>query len=99
MRDTQDLPAVVRSSDEMDTRNSGEVHRDTAGTLPESKQSHESCASMSNVIHLTHTPCPFSLLRIFFSYVESAFDKFIGKGINGLNSVGIVLVNWSCYSS
>ncbi|EES14344.2 hypothetical protein BDA96_07G000400 [Sorghum bicolor] len=45
---SQDLPAVVRSSDEMDTRNSGEVHRDTAGTLPESKQSHESCASMSN---------------------------------------------------
>lgn len=59
MRDAQDLPAVVRSSDEMDTRNSGEVHRDTVGTLPESKQSHESCASVSNVIHLTHTPCPF----------------------------------------
>lgn len=32
----------------MDTRNSGKVHRDTVGTLPESKQSHESCASVNN---------------------------------------------------
>ncbi|XP_066351946.1 B3 domain-containing protein IDEF1-like isoform X2 [Miscanthus floridulus] len=42
---SEDLPAVVRSSDEMDTRNSGEVHCDTVGTLPESKQGHEGCAS------------------------------------------------------
>uniref|UniRef100_A0A804PQT9 TF-B3 domain-containing protein n=1 Tax=Zea mays TaxID=4577 RepID=A0A804PQT9_MAIZE len=42
---SEDLPTVVRSSDEMDTRNSGDVRRDTVDTLPESKQSHESCAS------------------------------------------------------
>ncbi|AQK78010.1 B3 domain-containing protein IDEF1 isoform X1 [Zea mays] len=45
---SEDLPTVVRSSDEMDTRNSGDVRRDTVDTLPESKQSHESCASVSN---------------------------------------------------
>lgn len=45
---SEDLPAAVRSSDEMDTRNSGEVHHDTVGTLPESKQSHESCTTASN---------------------------------------------------
>jgi hypothetical protein len=78
MCDTQDLPAIVRSSDEMDTRNSGKVHRDTVGTLPESKQSHESCASVNNVIHLTHS-MSFFLLCIFFSYGVSAFAKFIGK--------------------
>lgn len=95
MCDTQDLPAIVRSSDEMDTRNSGKVHRDTVGTLPESKQSHESCASVSNVIHLTCTPC-LSLLRLLFSYVKSAFVKFVGKKKkNGFT----VLVTWSCYSS
>ncbi|KAJ1266748.1 hypothetical protein BS78_07G001700 [Paspalum vaginatum] len=44
---SEDLPTAVRSSDEMDTRNSGEVH-DTVGTLPESKQSHESCTSKFN---------------------------------------------------
>lgn len=78
MCDTQDLPAVVRSTDEMDTRDSGEVHRDTVGTLPESKQGHESCASVSNVIHLTHTPCHFFYCDILL-YAESAFYKFIGK--------------------
>ncbi|WVZ95602.1 hypothetical protein U9M48_041341 [Paspalum notatum var. saurae] len=44
---SEDLPTAVRSSDEMDTRNSGEVH-DTVGTIPESKQSHESCTSKFN---------------------------------------------------
>jgi ribosomal protein S14 len=50
--DTQDLPTVVRNSDEMDTMNSDEVHRDTAATLPESKPSHESCTTVSDVIRI-----------------------------------------------
>ncbi|XP_025822620.1 B3 domain-containing protein IDEF1-like isoform X1 [Panicum hallii] len=45
---SEDLPTVVRNSDEMDTMNSDEVHRDTAATLPESKPSHESCTTKFN---------------------------------------------------
>uniref|UniRef100_A0A0A8XSY4 TF-B3 domain-containing protein n=1 Tax=Arundo donax TaxID=35708 RepID=A0A0A8XSY4_ARUDO len=44
---SEDLPTVVRSSDEMETRNS-EVHCETVGTLPDSKQGHESCATKFN---------------------------------------------------
>lgn len=54
MRDTQDLPAVVGNSDEMDTRNSDEVHCDIVGTLAESNPSHESCTTVSNAINVTH---------------------------------------------
>jgi len=50
MLDTQDLPTVVRNSDDMDTINSEEVHHDTAAALPESKPSHESCTMVSDVI-------------------------------------------------
>ena len=50
MLDTQDLPTVVRNSDEMDTINSEEVHHDTAATIPESKPSHESCTTVRDVI-------------------------------------------------
>ncbi|XP_062191151.1 B3 domain-containing protein IDEF1-like [Phragmites australis] len=45
---SEDLPTVVRSSDEMETGNSGEVHRETVGTLPDLKQGHESCTTKFN---------------------------------------------------
>ncbi|TVU43856.1 hypothetical protein EJB05_10356, partial [Eragrostis curvula] len=45
---SEDLPTVVRSSDEMEIRNSGEFHRETVGTLPESNQVHESCTTKFN---------------------------------------------------
>ncbi|GJN12690.1 hypothetical protein PR202_ga30992 [Eleusine coracana subsp. coracana] len=45
---SEDFPAVVRSSDEMEIRNSGEFHCETVGTLPESKQVHESCNTKFN---------------------------------------------------
>jgi len=45
---SEDLPTVVRNSDEMDTINSEEVHHDTAATIPESKPSHESCTTKFN---------------------------------------------------
>ncbi|CAO2169918.1 unnamed protein product, partial [Urochloa humidicola] len=46
--DSEDLPTVVTNSDEMDTRNSDEVHHDTLATLPESKPSRESCNTKFN---------------------------------------------------
>nr|CAB3479607.1 unnamed protein product [Digitaria exilis] len=45
---SEDLPTVVRNSEEMDTRDSDEVHRDTVGALAESKPSHESCTTKFN---------------------------------------------------
>ncbi|XP_062196252.1 B3 domain-containing protein IDEF1-like [Phragmites australis] len=45
---SEDLPTVVRNSDEMETRNSGEDHRETVGTLPDSKQGRESCTTKFN---------------------------------------------------
>lgn len=40
------LPRVVKSSDELETRNSNvEFHSETVGTLPESKQGHDSRAT------------------------------------------------------
>ncbi|TKW08019.1 hypothetical protein SEVIR_6G001200v4 [Setaria viridis] len=45
---SEDLPTVVTNSDEMDTRNSDEVHPDSVATLPESKPSHESCTTKFN---------------------------------------------------
>jgi len=63
MLDTQDLPTVVRNSDEMDTINSEEVHHDTAATIPESKPSHESCTTVRDVI------CILLLRRICIWYV------------------------------
>ncbi|KAG2576059.1 hypothetical protein PVAP13_6NG003500 [Panicum virgatum] len=45
---SEDLPTVVRNSDDMDTINSEEVHLDTAATLPESKPSHESCTMFNS---------------------------------------------------
>jgi hypothetical protein len=48
------LPRVVKSSDELETRNSNvEFHSETVGTLPESKQGHDSRATVSNTLHLT----------------------------------------------
>ncbi|KAL5223423.1 hypothetical protein ABZP36_028136 [Zizania latifolia] len=45
----EDLPRVVKRSDELETRNSSvERHSETVGTLPESKQSPESCATKLN---------------------------------------------------
>lgn len=50
----QILPRVVKSSDELETRNSNvEFHSETVGTLPESKQGHDSRATVSNTLHLT----------------------------------------------
>ncbi|KAL6856990.1 hypothetical protein ACP4OV_018372 [Aristida adscensionis] len=47
---SEDLPTVpvVRSTDEMDTRNNSEVHHETVGTLPELKQGHENCTTKFN---------------------------------------------------
>lgn len=45
---SEDLPRVVRSSDERETRNSGELKCETIDTLPELKQGHESCATKFN---------------------------------------------------
>ncbi|CAL4996043.1 unnamed protein product [Urochloa decumbens] len=46
--DSEDLPTVVTNTDEMDTRNSDEVHHETVANLPESKPSHESCNTKFN---------------------------------------------------
>ncbi|OEL26820.1 B3 domain-containing protein IDEF1 [Dichanthelium oligosanthes] len=45
---SEDLPTVVRNSDEMDTRHNDEVHCDTVATLPESEPSHKSCTTKFN---------------------------------------------------
>ena len=54
MATTQDVPArVVRIKDEMETRNGVELKCETVDTLPELKQGHESCATVSNALCLT----------------------------------------------
>lgn len=73
------MPTVVTNSDEMDTRNSDEVHPDRVATLPESKPSHETCTTVSNMIHITHTfhAC-FFFNRAYSSLVlKSAFGMLL----------------------
>lgn len=49
MATTQDMPArVVTIKDEMDARNGVELKCETVDALPELKQGHESCATVSN---------------------------------------------------
>jgi hypothetical protein len=74
MHDTQDYPAVVRSSDEMEIRNSGEFHRETVGTLQEPKQVHESCMTVSNIYISCILMCSFIFAYIFCS-VECTFNE------------------------
>jgi hypothetical protein len=58
MATEQDVPArVVRIKDEMETRHGVELKCETADTLPELKQGHESCATVSNTLYLTFFFC------------------------------------------
>ncbi|KAL6659615.1 hypothetical protein ACP70R_003655 [Stipagrostis hirtigluma subsp. patula] len=45
---SEEFSTVVKGGDEMETRNSSEVHHDTIGTLPELKQTHERCTTKFN---------------------------------------------------
>jgi cell division protein FtsX len=58
MATEQDVPArVARIKDEMETRHGVELKCETADTLPELKQGHESCATVSNTLYLTFFFC------------------------------------------